>query len=104
MMPYRQTRLPQLPRLIYAKSAQWIKKSTPGEWNCHYVTTRTSLGAGGGHGPVSVGSAFGRPLSSVDLAKQDQTGVEENSLCKPNCKLIAKHCSAFKVQYFNVQR
>ena len=25
MVPYRQTQLPQLPCLIYAKSAQWIK-------------------------------------------------------------------------------
>jgi len=64
MVPYRQTRLLQLPRLIYANFAQWIKYFTAGEWSWPYVTTRTLLGAGGGHGSVGAGSAFARQLSS----------------------------------------
>ena len=52
MVPYWQTRLLELPCLIRAKFAQWIKNSTAGEWNWHSVTTRTLLGAGGGYGSV----------------------------------------------------
>jgi len=40
-------------------------------------------GVGGGHGSVDAGSAFG-----LDLAKQGQTGVRENSMSKPICKTL----------------
>jgi len=79
MVLYRQTQLLQLPCLIYAKSAQWIKNFTAGEWSWHSVTTRTLLGAGGGHGSVGVGSAFGRQLSS----RSRQAG--------PHCKQCYSH-------------
>ena len=60
MVPYRQTRLRQLPMQNSSNGSKTLLQ----ESETHSVTTRTLLGAGGGHGSVGADSAFGRQLSS----------------------------------------
>jgi len=89
MVPFRQTRLPQFPRLIYPTSAKWNKKSTLGEWNWHSVTTRTLLG----EVTMSAGSAVGRQSSSrgtKQVLKKMQTNLhEEQTLALVGAVLVA---------------